>query len=175
MKMLKAVTVDSELIIQSMRDLSRTTADYYFDRTSGNVIGLSRHLLRLLEQGDRNLEEKLPSWEAGSIPVAREIVCLHSSRYIRIPEAFGNPERKWMMEFAKSIKSDKTRHKFLEALQGRGCRSRFKDLLTGEVDDHKRWKSFLTHKWKEHVQTWLEAQGVIGIENKPKKIQVGTD
>jgi len=169
MKMLKPVTVDFDLLVQSMRDLCRASADYFFNKNSGKVVGLPRNLIRFLETGDRGMEERLPSWESGLIPEGREIVLDNSPSYIRIPEAFGRPERRWMVEFAKEIKSPKLRIKFLQALQGRGCCGRFKDLLKEAPEDLGRWKNFVMEKWQEKVRAWLESQGVLGVESKPKK------
>src|SRR5688572_19840212 len=102
---MKALTVDFDLIIQSMRDLSRESNDYYLDRNSGKVIGISRSLIRALEQNEeRNI---LPEWDTQMIPLARAIVLLGSPEYVRIPEAFGCPEHKWMGEFAVVVRAPK--------------------------------------------------------------------
>ena len=122
MKPIRALTLDFNLITQSMRDISRRTADYYLDKTTGKVVSLSRDLICALAQDRSEGEAEVPAWDAHMIPLARQIVLAGSPNYIRIPEAFGQPEHCWMVAFTADVKIPKMKQKIFAALRGRGCR-----------------------------------------------------
>ena len=165
---MKALTVDFDLIVQSMRDLCRLTVDYYLDRNTGKVVCLSRELIRALEQDRTEEREPLPDWDTQMIPVAREIVLMGAVRYVRIPEAFGNPEHRWMMEFAREMRSFRLKQKLFQALRGRGAAHRFKEILKESPEDGKRWIEFHGLRWEELIQRWLESFGILAVSTHPK-------
>jgi hypothetical protein len=169
---MKALTVDFELITQSMRDFSRLTNDYYLDRNSGKVLALSRTLINSLEK-DTEERENLPEWDAKMIPLAREIVLTGSDRYLRVPEAFGCPEHKWMSEFLPQIQSFKLKSKLFQTLRGRGSCRRFKEILKNHDEEFEVWKSFVSHRWQERIQNWLESVGILAVGVAPKKARAG--
>lgn len=164
---MKALTVDFVLIAQSMRDLCRLSDDYYLDKNSGKVFALSRELIRSLEQDRTEERPDLPTWDTQMIPLAREIVLAGSNRYIRVPESFGNPEHKWMLEFAREVKSYRLKQKLFHALRGRGACQRFKELLKEAPDEGKRWLEFHAARWEEKIQGWLEFHGVLAVNSRP--------
>lgn len=164
---MKALTVDFITIAQSMRDLSRLADDYYLDRNSGKVFVLSRGLIRSLEQDRSEDRADLPEWDAQMIPLAREIVLTGSERYLRVPEAFGNLEGRWMAEFARDVRSFRVRQKLLLALRGRGACQRFKEILKDTPEDGKRWLEFHLARWEQLIQGWLEANGILGVNSRP--------
>jgi len=166
---MKALTVDFDLISQSMRDLSRENDDFFMNRYTGKVITLSRELLKSLSEECERGKETVPDWDAKLIPIAREIVIKGSTDYVRIPEAFGSPEHKWMTEFAKDMRGDKLKQKLLQALRGRGACKRFKDILKEYPDDMRRWTMFIVRCWQEKIQAWLESLSIIAIEKNPRK------
>jgi hypothetical protein len=132
------------------------------------VFALSRALIRALEQ-DRNEErDVLPDWDTQMMPLAREIVLNGSSRYLRVPEAFGHPEHKWMQEFARDIQDFKLRQRLLQALRGRGACQRFKTLLKESPDDGKRWIDYHVSRWELLIQGWLESQGILAVNARPQ-------
>ena len=122
---MKALTVEYDLVVQSMRDLCRQNDDYYLDKSTGKVFVLPRTLIRSLESDRGEQREEIPEWDAQLIPLAREIVLAGSSQYVRVPEAFGNPEHKWMSEFAREVRSFRLKQKLFVALRGRGSCQRF--------------------------------------------------
>ena len=71
---MQALTVDFNLIAQSMRDLARIHNDYYFDKNTGKVISLSRDLIKSLTDEGFEQRRELPGWDACMIPTARKIV-----------------------------------------------------------------------------------------------------
>src|ERR1041385_1910763 len=130
MKPIKAITIDFDPIEQSMRDLCRKTSDYYFQKSTGKVVVLSKGVIRFLTQeSSENGREALPDWEQRMSPVARQIILGGSVDFARIPEAFGQPEHEWMRSFSEDIRSVKLRQKILQALRGRGACRRFKEIL----------------------------------------------
>lgn len=165
---MKALTVDFDLIVQSMRDLCRLSNDYYLHKLTGKVFALSRALVRALEQDRSEEREDLPDWDTKMIPVAREIVLSASPSYVRVPEAFGNPEHKWMLEFAAGVKSFRLKQKLFLALRGRGACQRFKDLLKEAPDEAKRWSDYHQQRWEEKIQGWLESHGILAVSAHPK-------
>lgn len=171
---MEAITVEFELIAQSMRDLSRETHDYYLDRATGKVIVLPRELIRFFSHDAAQEPISVPDWDAPLIPVVREMVLTGSSRYIRIPEAFGQPEHRWMLQFVNEVRFVKLRQKLKVALRGRGACQRFKEILKNHPDDDKRWMAFCMNQWKEKIQQWLESYGILAIDEHPKKLSSTT-
>jgi hypothetical protein len=165
MKALKAVTLNFEPIEQSMRDLCRDTNDYYFNKTTGRVAVLSKGLIHFLTQEDDGHREALPDWEAKMIPVARQILVEGSSDFVRIPEAFGQPEHAWMAKFSGDVRSIKLRQKIRAALRGRGACRRFREIISEHPDEKKKWVVFRSRCWKEKIQGWLEGFGILAVEN----------
>ena len=166
-----ALTVDFDLIAQSMKDLSRETSDYYLDRRSAKVVVLSRTLIRSLVEGYGEVRESLPDWDARMIPVAREIVLAGSTEFVRVPEAFGKPEHRWMAEFAKGVQPLKLRERLQTALRGRGACRRFKEILREHPAEMKSWVDFCELQWEKKIQGWLETIGIIAVSEKPKKVR----
>lgn len=163
---MKALTVNMEHIVQSMRDLVRETDDFYLDLNTGQVLALSRKLLKFISSEIRGEEDVIQGWDAPLIPVAREIAISGSSDYLRIPEAFGRPERHWMAEFTVTIRGVKLRQKLSQMLRGRGCCDRFKDELKGNAEEFNRWLTFRQKKWEDRVQKWLEQHAIIAVSRK---------
>jgi hypothetical protein len=108
----------------------------------------------------------LAQW--GLISLAREIVLAGSERYIRVPEAFGCPEHKWMADFLPRIQSFKLKQKLFQTLRGRGSCRRFKAILKDYADEFTAWQNFLSARWQEHIQNWLEAVGILAVGVNPK-------
>jgi hypothetical protein len=169
MKTLKAVTLNFDPIQQSMRDLSRDTHDYYFNKSTGKVIALSKGLIHFLTQEPSTFRDLLPEWESRMIPVARQIIINGSAEFVRIPEAFGQPEHEWMAKFLPDVRSIKMRHKLQLALRGRGACRRFQEILSEVPDEKKRWTVFRARCWKEKIQNWLEGLGLLAVENSNSK------
>jgi hypothetical protein len=168
---MKALTVDFDLIVQSMRDLCRLNDDFYMDKSTGKIFALSRSLIRSLE-GDRSeTAADLPEWDAQMIPLAREIVLAGSTQYVRVPEAFGNPEHRWMNEFARSVTSFRLKQKLIVALRGRGSCHRFKEILKSAPDEARRWSEFHQARWEERIQAWFETQGILGVNARPRAVR----
>ncbi|MCB4756787.1 MAG: UPF0158 family protein [Elusimicrobia bacterium] len=171
MKPMRALTVDFDLITQSMRDLCRETADYYLDKVSGKVVSLSRDLSRALTRDRGDEKEEIPAWDARMVPMAREIILTGSPNYVRIPEAFGCPEHKWMIAFAETVTAPKLKEKILPALRGRGSCRRFKEIIQAHPEESKRWLEFRSQCWRERIEQWLGSLGVIAIEEKPPRFK----
>ena len=170
MKPMNILTIDIDLLIQSMRDLCRASDDYYLNKRTGTVISLSRKLIHALSpesSEDRNLNN-IPEWDASMIPLAREIILMGSSDYLRIPEAFGRPEHEWMKDFSDSVRGPKLREKLIFALRGRGAGKRFKEILKEVPEEANRWLVFRKKKWEEKIQDWLEVHGVLAVIPSPK-------
>ena len=165
---MKALTVDFDLVIQSMRDLCRLSDDYYLDKSTGKVFSLSRTLIRSLEADRTAVREDLPTWDVQQIPLAREIVLSGSPQYVRVPEAFGNPEYKWMAEFTRQIRSFRLKQKLIVALRGRGAAQRFREILKSAPDDARKWSDFDRQRWEERIQQWLESLGILAVSARPR-------
>lgn len=166
---MKALTVDFQLICQSMRDLAREHNDYYLDKTTAQVIPLSRALIRALT--DENLEDRetLPDWDAQMIPLAREIVLAGSANYVRIPEMFGRADHQFRLAFTETLRSGQLRKELTRALRGRGSCRRFKALLKGHPNEGKRWDEFYDNAWKEKITHWLESIGILAFDKRNKR------
>lgn len=163
---MKALTVDCDLIAQSMRDICRETNDYFFHKTTGRVISLSRTLMRALAERSGDVSELVPDWEQPMIPLAREIIVLGSREYVRIPELFGRPEHKWMLEFSETVRGPKLKDKLTVSLKGRESCHRFKEILKEHAEELNRWSVFRARKWEQVVQSWLENHAILAVGAK---------
>ena len=171
-KPLNALTVNFEPIQHSMRDLCRDANDYYFHKPTGQVVVLSKGVVRFLtdESADEG-QENLPEWDAKMIPVARQIILEGASDFTRIPEAFGQPEHVWMKDFSITIRSAKLRQKILQMLRGRGACRRFREILKEFPEESRQWATFRSRNWAEKIKSWLETVGILAVEDNPKKIR----
>jgi hypothetical protein len=163
---MKPLTLDFELVIQAMRDLCRIANEYFLDIESGRTVSISRTLLRALAERSGNVADAVSSWDAPMIPVARDIVVSGAGNYVRIPEAFGRPEHKWMMEFADTLRGAKLREQLQQSLKGRESCERFKKILKDHPEEQNRWQVFCTKKWEEKVASWLATLHIIPIHSK---------
>lgn len=166
---MKALTVDYEMIAQSMRDLCREANDYFFDKNSGRVISLSRSMIRALAERSEDERDRVPEWDAPLVPIARQIVVLGNYDFVRIPEAYGRPEHRWMNEFCETVRGPKLRQKLTLSLKGRESCQRFKELLKDHIEEQSRWMLFRGRKWEETVQIWLEGHGILAIGSRTVK------
>lgn len=166
---MKALTVDTDLIAQSMREICRESNDYYFHKNSGRVLSLSRALIRALAERSGDVEDAVPNWEQSLIPLAREIIVSGSKEYVRIPEAFGRPEHRWMLEFCDTVRGVKLKEKLVLSMKGRESCKRFKLLLKSHVEELNRWTVFCRRKWAEVVQEWLASHSILAVETKSSK------
>ncbi|MFN0117476.1 MAG: hypothetical protein ACKVQC_04170 [Elusimicrobiota bacterium] len=157
------LTLDFDPIIQSMRDISRERNEYYLHLKSGQVMAISRELMCSLGRSREDQLEILPSWDSVMIPIAREIVIKGSNDYVRIPEAFGQCEHRWMTEFAFNTFFPKLREKLTLALRGRGSCSRFRELLKQDRQELQRWNKFCENKWEEKIKIWLESHAILAV------------
>ena len=103
------------------------------------------------------------------IPIAREIIVLGKVDYVRIPEAFGRPEHRWMMEFCETVRGPKLKNKLVSSLKGRESCQRFKEILKQHAEEQNRWHVFCQTKWSESVQKWLEGHRILAIITKSTK------
>jgi len=167
---MKALTVDFELITQSMRDLSREHHDYFLEKSTGKVISLSRNLIRSLTHEGFEGQEEVPKWDAQLIPLARKIVLAGSKDFIRIPESFGKPEHHWRVAFTETIRSKELKHKLTLALKGRGSVRRFKEILKENSEESQRWRTCHSDQWKAHVRHWLESLSILAFDQRPRRV-----
>ena len=163
---MKPLTLDIDIVIQSMRDLYRESNEYFLDIESGRTVSVSRVLLKALAERSGNVDDAVPAWEAPLIPVAREIVVTGSRNFVRIPEAFGRPEHKWMLEFADTLRGVKLREQLQQSLKGRESCERFKQILKDHPEEQNRWQVFCQKKWEEKVADWLSAWRIIPVHAK---------
>jgi hypothetical protein len=166
---MKVLTVDFILIAHSMRDLCRQNNDYYLDKNTGKLITLSRNLVHSLAQESDEERRPLPEWDSRMIPLAREIVLIGSPNYIRVPEAFGCPEHKWMVDFSKEVAAFKLKQKLFLAMRGRGSCKRFKEILKSHPEESRQWNDYCARRWQEKIQAWLEEIGILAINGNPAK------
>lgn len=166
---MKPLTVNFELIAQSMRDLCRETNDYFLDKNSGKVLSLSRGLIKALAERSGDVRDVVPDWEAPMIPLAREIIVLGAPHYLRIPEAFGRPEHRWMLEFSQTVRGIKLKQKLTLSLKGRESCHRFKEILKEHIEECNRWVVFRQRKWEEAVQKWLEGHSILAVASRSQR------
>jgi hypothetical protein len=169
---MKPLTLDIDLVVQSMRDLCRESSEYFLDIESGRVASISRALLKALAQRSGDIDDAVPAWEAPLIPIARAIVVSGAGNFVRIPEAFGRPEHKWMLEFAETLRGQKLRETLQRSLKGRESCERFKEILKDHPEEQNRWQVFCQKKWEDKVAAWLSTLHIIPIQAKPSSRRV---
>lgn len=171
---LTLLAIDFDPIEGAMRDIPRETNDYYLDRVTGRVLALSRALLRFLSDENKERAIALPTWEASMVPVAREIVVDASTRFVRIPEAFGCPEHQMIQGFIMTMPIGKQKTELQNTVKGRWSCHRFKDFLKNDPAEYARWRLYRKEAWKEHIQAWLQKQGILAVDGKPTPLRAET-
>lgn len=169
---MKALTVDFSLIAQCMRDLARESNEYFLDKNSGQVISISRDLIRSLTADNLEDRENLPEWDAQMIPIARKIVLEGSPSFVRVPELYGRPGHQFRLAFTETVRTPKLKQRLRLALKGRGSCKRFKEILKESPDEQRRWTLFHENCWKEKISRWLESISILAFDRNSRRVSM---
>lgn len=92
-------------------------------------------------------------------------------RYRYLPNAESKIGYKDMKEFIETVKGAKLKEKLRIAIARSGAFKRFKNVLTSYPNEKERWFKFKDGKIMDHVNEWLEEEGIEIIPQKPIEIR----
>jgi len=92
-------------------------------------------------------------------------------RYRYLPNAESKVGNKDMEEFIETVKGAKLKEKLHIAIARSGAFKRFKNVLTSYPNEIERWFKFKDVKIMDHVNEWLEEEGIEIIPQKPIEIR----
>jgi hypothetical protein len=124
---------------------------YYLDLDTGQVVGVSRGLLRDAEESDD--EPDLPAWQKDEWEIAKRIVS--TGRFQKLPTKFDVHEWAIMRDFSRSVESDRIREDLLRAIHGAGAFRIFKDTVRRYGID-SAWFRFRTEALRQIARNWCE-------------------
>jgi len=81
-------------------------------------------------------------------------------RYITITNAESYEGYQDMEDFIETVKEVKLEEKLYNAMARKGAFRRFKDVLIFYPKERERWFKFKNEKIMEHVNEWLEEEGI---------------
>jgi len=123
----------------------------YLDLDTGQVVGVSRGLLRDAEESDD--EPDLPAWQKAEWEIAKRIVS--TGRFQKLPTEFDVHEWAIMQDFSRSVESDRIREDLLRAIHGAGAFRIFKDTVRRYGID-SAWFRFRTEALRQIARNWCE-------------------
>jgi len=92
-------------------------------------------------------------------------------RYRYLPNEKSQVGYKDMKEFIETVKEAKLKEKLRIAIARSGAFKRFKNVLTSYPNEKEIWLKFKDGKIMDHVNEWLEEEGIEIIPQKPIEIR----
>ncbi len=81
-------------------------------------------------------------------------------RYVDIPRKPSYESYNLMVEFMETVTNGSLKEKLEIALDGKGAFRRFKNVLSDNPDEEKRWYAFKDSRMKREVIEWLNSIGI---------------
>ena len=130
-----------------------------FDRQTGRVVSVDRHILSAFEEGEEDELGELPDWQKEQLEIARAVAEDDGERFIDPPGKFNFHEYRQMERFIGRVESTQAAEELWRAIKGKGAFRYFKDTANrlGLLD---QWFRYRDAAVKEHVIAWAEANQV---------------
>lgn len=125
----------------------------YLDLDSGEVLTVSREILREVEECPDDEEPDVLEWQEREVEPAQRI--LFSGRVLRLPGKFDIHEWDIMHDFAEAVEPQRIQEDLLYALRGRGAFGHFKDAVHRHRIE-KDWYAFRTEAFRQIAIDWCE-------------------
>jgi hypothetical protein len=130
-----------------------------FDRQTGRIVSVDRHILSAFEEGEPDKLGDLPDWQKEGLEIAKAVAEDAGERFIDAPDKFDFHEYRHMERFIGSVENAQAAEELWRAIKGKGAFRYFKDTARrlGLLD---QWCRYRDESVKEHVIAWAEANQV---------------
>ena len=130
-----------------------------FDRQTGRIVSVDRHILSAFEEGEPDELGDLPDWQKEGLEIARAVAEDAGERFIDAPDKFDFHEYRHMERFIGTVENTQAAEELWRAIKGKGAFRYFKDTARrlGLLD---QWCRYRDEAVKEHVIAWAEANQV---------------
>jgi hypothetical protein len=130
-----------------------------FDRQTGRIVSVDRHILGAFEEGEEDELGELPDWQEEQLEIAKAVAADTGERFIDAPDKFDFHEYRHMERFIGTVESTPAAEELWRAIKGKGAFRFFKDTARrlGLLD---QWYQYRDAAVKEHVLAWAEANEV---------------
>ncbi len=138
-----------------------------FDRQTGRIVSVDRHILSAFEEGEEDKLGDLPDWQKEQLEIARAVAGDEGERFIDPPDKFDFHEYHQMERFIGTVENTQAAEELWRAIKGKGAFRFFKDTASrlGLLD---QWYQYRDAAVKEHVLAWAEASEVT-VEDDTQK------
>ncbi|MGD0498450.1 MAG: UPF0158 family protein [Bryobacteraceae bacterium] len=128
-------------------------SDSFLDRETGQVKTVSHDLLREAEESVDDEEPDLPAWQKQEWEIAKRIVS--TGQFQKLPTKYEVHEWAIMLDFSRSVESDRIREDLLHAIHGAGAFRSFKDGVRRHGIE-SAWLAFRTEALRQIALDWCE-------------------
>jgi hypothetical protein len=140
------VAIEEEVLDQAIRSLYRGNPDYEPEEDAEF-------------DSEIDLDADLPDRVLDSLEDTFAVL-LNPGRFLRIPERDSAEAFACMRSFAGEIEDGCLKEALIDTLDGKRAFRRFKDVLTVNPGERKRWNAFNARQMRNVIRTWLEALGI---------------
>jgi len=130
-----------------------------FDRQTGRIVSVDRHILSAFEEGEEDELGDLPDWQKEGLEIARAVAEDAGERFIDAPDKFDFHEYRHRERFIGTVENAQAVEELWRAIKGKGAFRFFKDTARrlGLLD---QWYRYRDAAVKEHIIAWAEANQV---------------
>jgi len=146
-------------LLESLYISPDSDRNLYFDRQTGETVGVEKSILSAVEEGDEDRLEYVPEWQKPEIEIAKAILEDRSGRFIDPPDPFEFNEYRHMQDFIETIHDSGIAGQLSRSIRGSGAFRRFKNTLM-RFRLEKRWYQYRDQAMKEFAIEWAEENDV---------------
>jgi len=150
-------------------DSSSWEFEQYLDVETGKIVMITDDIRRQIEDPDPDFEPA--EWEKELIEEAKQVEENSDSRYLVIPHQDSHEGYRDMERFIATVRDRRLQDRLERAIQGRGAFRRFRDTVSENPEELKRWNAYSERCDLERMVDWLESEGIEPI-NPPELPEV---
>jgi hypothetical protein len=92
-----------------------------FDRQTGRIVSVDRHILSAFEEGEADELGELPDWQEEQLEIAKAMAGDDGERFIAVPDKFDFHEYRHMERFIGTVESTPAAEELWRAIKGKGA------------------------------------------------------
>ena len=135
-----------------------------FDRQTGQMVSVDRHILSAFEEGHEEDLGDVPEWQEPELEIARAMVEDEGGRFISPPSKFDFNEYRQMERFIGTLESPEAAEQLWRAIKGKGAFRYFKDTAH-RLGLLEQWYRYRDTAIKKSAVEWAEANGVAYVDD----------
>ncbi len=139
-------------------ETSSWEAQYYLDVETGEIVLITDDIRSHLDHPDSDFEPV--EWEKELIEVAKRVEESRGTRYLEIPHQDSHEGYRDMERFIATVHDQRLRDRLERTIHGRGAFRRFKDTVSENPEELKRWYAYTERCVYEQMVDWLESEDI---------------